>query len=100
MEKEAIKKLIKPLSPKLQQQLESLWSEYNKGETREAKLVKALDKIETIIQHNQGANPPNFDYQFNLNYGREYSTFDPTMQSIRELIDKETYKKIIENKAD
>ena len=32
----------------------------------EAKLAKALDKLETIMQHNQGLNPADFDYRFNL----------------------------------
>ncbi|MGE7114511.1 HD domain-containing protein [Lysinibacillus sp. NPDC047702] len=40
--------------------------EYNEGVTKEAVLVKALDKDETIIQYNQGKNPPDFDYEFNL----------------------------------
>lgn len=32
--------------------------------TLEAKAVKALDKLETILQHNQGLNPSDFDYTF------------------------------------
>ena len=43
-----------------------MWKEYNEESTPEAKLIKALDKAETIIQHNQGKNPPDFDYEFNL----------------------------------
>ena len=30
----------------------------------EARLVKALDKLETIMQHNQGLNREEFDYRF------------------------------------
>lgn len=93
IEEEAIIKITAPLPSKLQQQFLALCREYNQGETREAKLVKALDKIETIIQHNQGANPADFDYQFNLDYGKKYSHFDPIIQLIRELADKETLKK-------
>lgn len=98
-EEEAISKLIEPLNLKMQHHLISLWSEYNEGETMEAKLVKALDKMETIIQHNQGDNSSNFDYQFNMDYGKEYSTFHPIIQSIRELIDRETDMKIKESKS-
>ncbi|MBS4174503.1 HD domain-containing protein [Bacillus sp. FJAT-49736] len=96
MEKEekAMIKLIEPLPEKMRHRLLSLWWEYNKGETKEAQLVKALDKIETIIQHNQGNNPPDFDYQFNLDYGKKYSYIDPIIESIRELVDKETMGKI------
>jgi hypothetical protein len=73
-----------------------LWREYNSGETKEAKLVKAIDKIETIIQHNQGDNPADFDYHFNLEYGKKLSHFHPIIQTIRELVDKETTLKIEE----
>ena len=47
----------------------SLWNEYNNCSIPEAHLEKALDKAETILQHNQGKNPPDFDYAFNLTYG-------------------------------
>lgn len=43
-----------------------MWEEYEACRTPEAKLVKALDKAETILQHNQGQNPSGFDYEFNL----------------------------------
>lgn len=56
----------------------------------ESKLVKALDKIETIIQHNQGNNPEDFNYSFNLEYGKEYMCFSPIIEEIRTIIDKET----------
>jgi hypothetical protein len=34
-------------------------------------MAKGLDKIETMLQHLIGANPPDFDYRFNLTYGRQ-----------------------------
>jgi putative hydrolases of HD superfamily len=89
-EQEALLKLVEPLSEGIQNKLINLWREYNKCETKEAKLVKAIDKIETIIQHNQGANPPDFDYGFNLDYGKQYAQFHPIIKSIREMVDKET----------
>lgn len=79
------------LLPELQgEMLLSLWQEYNANSTPEAKLVKALDKAETIIQHNQGANPPDFDYDFNLEYGSQYFSHSPLLSSLRELLDRET----------
>lgn len=74
----------------------SLWQEYNDNSTPEAKLVKALDKAETIIQHNQGENPPDFDYGFNLEYGSQYFSHSPLLSSLRELLDKETTSHIRE----
>ncbi len=58
--------------------------------TPEARLAKALDKLETILQHNQGANPADFDYRFNLGYGRQYTTGDPVLEAVRALLDTET----------
>ena len=52
--------------------------------------VKALDKAETIIQHNQGANPAGFDYAFNLTYGSEYFDDGALLSDLRLLLDEET----------
>lgn len=68
----------------------ALWREYNAAKTAEAKLVKALDKAETILQHNQGENPPGFDYRFNLDYGRQYFAGDPLLARLRALLDADT----------
>lgn len=67
-----------------------LWEEYSRGETAEARFVKALDKAETIIQHSQGKNPSGFDYEFNLGYGRGYFAGDSRLELLRHLIDAET----------
>lgn len=69
------------------EELFKLWVEYNENRTAEAKLVKALDKAETIIQHNQGENPPDFDYEFNLDYGKQYFSENPLLQELRKLLD-------------
>ncbi len=70
-----------------------MWIEYNDNTTPEAKLVKALDKAETIIQHNQGNNPADFDYRFNLEYGKEYFENDDTLKQLRAMIDEKTIRK-------
>lgn len=68
----------------------SLWDEYENITSNEAQVAKALDKIETILQHNQGRNPDNFDYLFNLDYGKQYTDAVPLASQIRELIDQDT----------
>lgn len=92
-EKAGLERLAAFLPPSTQEQIMDLFVEYNAGLTPEARLVKALDKIETIIQHNQGKNPKGFDYGFNLQYGREYTESDPIIREIRGLIDAETKEK-------
>ncbi|MFR6330219.1 MAG: hypothetical protein ACLUOI_16205 [Eisenbergiella sp.] len=60
------------------------------------KLIKALDKAETIIQHNQGKNPPDFDYEFNLEYGKKYFQEDEKLLRLREKIDEDTENRMKE----
>ena len=56
--------------------------------------MKALDKAETIIQHNQGANPAGFDYGFNLTYGAAWFRDDALLRELRSLLDAETAKRV------
>jgi putative hydrolase of HD superfamily len=92
-EEKALQNLLAPLPEITRNKLLELWWEYNNGETKEAKLKKAIDKMETIIQHNQGNNPSDFDYRFNLEYGKKYSTHDPVIKALRDIIDTETLKR-------
>ncbi len=48
--------LTAPLPPRLQDEILALRDEYEAAATPEAKVAKALDKLETILQHNQGKN--------------------------------------------
>lgn len=89
-EEEAITTLSMPLAARTRQKLLDLWHEYNAAETKEARLAKALDKMETILQHNQGKNPDGFDYMFNFTYGQKAAQHDPLLAALRELIDRET----------
>jgi putative hydrolase of HD superfamily len=82
--------LVQPLPAYLQQQIMDLWDEYEAATSPEAKLAKALDKLETIMQHNQGKNPADFDYRFNLDYGRRYTEIDPLLAAVRARLDLET----------
>ena len=82
--------IARPLSGRLRREILSLWDEYEAAATPEAVVAKALDKLETILQHNQGANPEDFDYRFNLEYGKRYTTGNAVIEIIREILDTET----------
>lgn len=94
VEQQALVEMLQPLPARLQQEIAELWDEYTHAATAEAAYVKALDKIETLIQHNQGSNPPDFDYTFNLTYGLEYTDKFPLIAQLRALLDDETQKHI------
>ncbi|MGF1735460.1 HD domain-containing protein [Photobacterium satsumensis] len=82
--------LIAPLSDSMQQHILTLWDEYEQAQTPEAKVAKGLDKLETLIQHNQGLNPDDFDYAFNLHYGKKYTDQHPLLVAIRAIVDEDT----------
>jgi putative hydrolase of HD superfamily len=83
-------RLLAPLPDRLRAKLLGLWDEYEAAATPEAVAAKGLDKLETILQHVQGQNPPDFDYRFNLGYGRRYTDAHPLLAAVRELLDRET----------
>jgi putative hydrolases of HD superfamily len=56
-------------------------------------VAKGLDKLETILQHTQGANPADFDYAFNLDYGQRYTAADPLLAALRARLDEETARR-------
>ena len=70
--------------------LVALWDEYEAAETLEARMAKGIDKLETILQHNQGAMPEGFDFRFNLAYGARYTRDEPILRAIRSVLDEET----------
>jgi putative hydrolases of HD superfamily len=82
--------LLGPLPDPVQAPFLALWDEYEQGSSPEARLVKALDKVETIVQHNQGLNPASFDYAFNLDYGQKHMAVHPVFAQICALVDAET----------
>ena len=82
--------LVAPLPSELRDEIVALWDEYEAAASPEAKLAKGLDKLETILQHTQGANPPDFDYRFNLSYGREHTADPPLVAALRQLLDEAT----------
>ena len=89
-EREDLQEISKTLPPSLQNEILELWQDYEHATSREARIVKALDKLETIIQHNQGANPADFDYEFNLHYGRSHTEAEPLLAEVRAIVDQDT----------
>lgn len=89
-ERRDLVQLTAPLPPRLRDEILELWDEYESAATPEARRTKARDKLETVMQHNQGQNPPGFDYPFNLGYGRKYTEGHPLIEAVRAVLDAET----------
>ena len=92
-ERRDLLELLAPLPGAVREEITALWDEYEAAATPEAKLAKALDKLETILQHTQGRNPPGFDYRFNLAYGRRFTADHPVIVAMREELDRETERR-------
>ena len=92
-ERRDLLRLLEALPDASRDELVALWDEYESARTPEARLAKALDKLETIMQHTQGDNPNDFDYRFNLTYGREYTADHPLLIELRRLLDEETERR-------
>src|SRR5688572_10065380 len=91
--------LLQPLPRRLQVEIAELWDEYEAAQSPEARLAKGLDKLETILQHIQGLNPPDFDYRFNLGYGRRHTADIPLVAQVREILDRETEARAVQAEA-
>ena len=89
-EREDLLSLLAPLPEEIRTRITGLWDEYEAAATLEARLAKGLDKLETILQHTQGRNPADFDYAFNLAYGRQYTGADPVLSALRARLDEVT----------
>jgi putative hydrolase of HD superfamily len=98
-ERRDLLRLLAPLPERLRDEITDLWDDYEAATSPEAKLAKALDKLETILQHTQGQNPADFDYRFNLGYGRQFTAHHPLLVALRQLLDDETERRARESEA-
>ncbi len=80
-------------------EFQSLLAEMAALETPEAKLYKALDKMEAVISHNESdiSTWLPLEYDLQLRYGAENVTFSPYMTALKAEIDRWTSRKIAES---
>jgi putative hydrolase of HD superfamily len=93
-ERDALRQLCRPLPEDLRQRIEGLCADYESGCSPESLMAKGLDKVETMLQHLVGANPPGFDYHFNLTYGREITDRHPVLRQVRSSLDAKMHRRI------
>ena len=77
-------------------EMRALYEEMNALQTPEAKLYKALDKLEAVIQHNEApiATWLPREYDLNLTYANENVAFSPYLTELRAAIRRDTEEKI------
>ena len=78
------------------QEVNGLLDEMEKRETPEAKLYKALDRLEALIAHNEAdiATWLPLEYDLQYTYGKDDMRFSPVLMKLREEVDRVTTEKI------
>ena len=73
-----------------------LYAEMAQLQTLEARIYKAIDNLEAVIQHNISdiSTWIPLEYELNLTYGNEKVTFSDYLTALREEIQKDTVRKI------
>ena len=87
---------IQTLPADVRGEWESLLEEMNAQKTGEAKLYKALDRLEAVIQHNESDIDSwlPLEYSLQLTYGAENVRFSPYLRELKQEIDQWTREKI------
>ena len=77
-------------------EMTALYAEMAARETTEAKIYKAIDSLEAVIQHNLSdlSTWIPHEYQLNQTYGTDKAAFSPYLTALREEMKKDTLKKI------
>ncbi len=87
---------VRSLPAPVSQELSTLYAEMNAQQTPEAKLWKALDKLEAVIQHNESPIEtwePN-EYELNKTYAFDVVAFSDWLTRLRREIYNDTIAKI------
>ncbi len=92
----AISNWISAMPPPYRDELAALFAEMAERKTPEAKLCKALDRMEALIQHNEAdiSTWLPLEYELNLTYGSEDVKFSEYMAGLKAEIDRDTREKI------
>ena len=96
VEDSLLNKWVKSLPEELSKDIAKLYKEMDAQETKEAKLYKALDKLEALIQHNESPLDTWADNEYELNktYAFDTVAFSDWLTELRKEILDDTLKKI------
>ncbi len=84
------------LPPELSRDMSALYEEMDAQQTPEAKLYKALDKLEAVIQHNESPIDTweEHEYELNKTYAFDTVAFSSWLTDLRKAILTDTLEKI------
>lgn len=78
------------------EEMRALYEEMAARQTLEAKIYKAIDNLEAVIQHNLSdlSTWLPLEYELNQTYGNDKVAFSPYLTKLRQLAREDTLKKI------
>ncbi|MBS6396870.1 MAG: HD domain-containing protein [Clostridiales bacterium] len=87
---------VKSLPGEYASEMLALYEEMAALQTVEARLYKAIDGLEAVIQHNESdlSTWIPMEYEFNLTYANDKVAFSEYLTSLRDLIREDSIKKI------
>ncbi len=99
IEEEAVFKALEILPEEQRKELIKLFEEMNDLNTKEAKLYKALDKMEAVIQHNEASLETwiPLEYELQFTYGEKETQEFSYTRELKAYANKMTEKKIKES---
>lgn len=98
-EENKVTAFLKTLPKAYQEELTELFAEMHELKTTEAKIYKALDKMEAVIQHNEAdiSTWLPLEYELQLNYGEREVEFSEYMLRLKKAVNEKTIEKINES---
>ena len=98
-ERRSLQRLVGRLPAPWPEDLTALFDEMEAMEKLEARIYKALDRMEAILQHNEAdiSTWLPLEYQLNLTYGEAQVQFSEYMKALRAELRADTLRKIAEN---
>ncbi len=98
----AIQDMLSTLHDPQRSELTALFAEMDAMETPEARLYKALDKLEAVIQHNESDISTWIprEYELNQTYAIENAAEFPYLKELRAMMLEDTLKKIADAKKE
>ena len=87
---------VKSLPEPFCTELAVLFKEMAERKTLEAKIYKAMDSLEALIQHNESdiSTWLPLEYDLQMTYGNDKTDFSEYMKSLRELVRNDSVEKI------
>ena len=94
-ENHVMDELLDTLPEPYRTDLKELFAEMEALETLEAKIYKALDKLEALIQHNEAdlSTWIPLEYDLQMTYGTKECNFSEYMKSLRDMVREDSQKK-------